>query len=294
VSGGADGLLLVDKPSGPTSHDIVARVRRLCGTRRVGHAGTLDPLASGLLPIVLGRATRLVRFLPHSPKLYTGALRLGFSSTTDDVTGELTPLCDGPWPDPRTVQAEATSFLGQGLQIPPTVSARKIGGERMYRLARRGIDVSPAPAPVEISRFDVTPTSEADRYAFVTEVSRGTYVRALLRDLGARLGCGAVLAELRRERIGPLELEHAVSLPDPPSDALTDHILPLEAMPLEPPIVELADAAEVRRFCSGQLCRVEGTSDGPATVKSPEGRLLGIGETDGETLRPRVVVRPGS
>ncbi|GAG07552.1 unnamed protein product, partial [marine sediment metagenome] len=186
-----DGLLLIDKANGPTSHDVVQSVRRLTGQRRVGHAGTLDPLATGLLPVLLGRATRLARFLPHSPKHYDGLLRLGLTSVTDDITGEALTRHTGTLPDPATVIAAAERLEGSYPQIPPTVSARKVGGKRLYRLAREGIRAEVAPRQVDVSRFEVAPIEDDPaQYEFSAEVSGGTYVRALIRDLGAALGCG--------------------------------------------------------------------------------------------------------
>ena len=188
-----DGLLLIDKSSGPTSHDVVQSVRRLTGQRRVGHAGTLDPLATGLLPVLLGRATRLARFLPHSPKHYEGLLRLGLTTVTDDITGEELTCHAGTLPDPASVAAAAERLQGSHPQIPPAVSARKVGGKRLYRLARQGIRVEAAPRQVDVNRFEIAPVKDDPaQYEFSAEVSGGTYVRALIRDLGAALGCGGV------------------------------------------------------------------------------------------------------
>ena len=142
---GCEGLLLVDKSAGLTSHDVVSRVRRGCQLRRVGHAGTLDPMATGLLPLVLGRATRLVRFLPHSPKEYTGSLRLGVTTNTDDRTGRVLTRHRGPLPEADRVVAAARVLEGTHAQVPPDVSARHIGGRRMYELAREGAKIE-APA----------------------------------------------------------------------------------------------------------------------------------------------------
>ena len=134
-----DGLLLIDKPEGPTSHDIVARARARTGQPRIGHTGTLDPMASGLLVLALGRATRLIRYLPGTPKLYTGSLRLGLTTSSDDITGQVLERFEGPFPAPDRVREAAAGFVGRSHQVPPRVSARKVGGERLYRMARRGI-----------------------------------------------------------------------------------------------------------------------------------------------------------
>jgi len=284
-----DGLLLVDKPCGPTSHDVVARVRTTTGQRRLGHAGTLDPPASGLLPLVLGRATRLVRFLPHSPKTYTGALRLGLTTTTDDITGEPLGHHDGRLPEFERVLAAAAGFRGESLQRPPAISARKVGGQRLYRLARRGVHVEAEPRPIEVSRFDVQPTEAAEDWRFVTEVSAGTYVRALVRDLGESLGCGATLLELRRTAIGPLRVELAVD-PEAPAETLRRAVVPLERLPLWPPQLRLRTPEQARGFRSGVALSVAATDTGVVAVTDPDGRLLGIGESSGSRLRPRVVL----
>ena len=168
---GRDGLLLVDKPTGPTSHDIVHRVRRASGVRRVGHAGTLDPLASGLLPLVLGRATRLVRFLPHSPKTYTGRLQLGRTTNTDDVTGEILSDHEGALPGAEQVLAAARKLEGRQFQIPPAFSARRVEGRRLYELARKGQAVEARPTEIVVTRFTLSPTDSPETYEFTAEVS---------------------------------------------------------------------------------------------------------------------------
>ena len=290
-----DGLLLVDKPSGPTSHDIVARVRRASGVRRVGHAGTLDPMASGLLPLVIGRATRLVRFLPDAPKTYRGQLRLGRSTTTDDETGDLVAQHEGALPTPEQVLAAARGLEGRQAQVPPAFSARRVAGRRLYELARKGVAVEASPTEVEVHRFELTPTDRPDVYAFTAEVSAGTYIRALARDLGRALGCGGTLTALVRTLIGPLRLVDARPWPDEGPDRgwLLEALVPLERMPLTPPPVRLAGADEARRFKSGGPARLGGGDTGPARVVrvlGPDGMLLGIGELRNDMLHPRVVL----
>lgn len=291
MSTGWEGLLLIDKPEGPTSHDIVALVRRATGQRRVGHAGTLDPMASGLLPLVLGRATRLVRFLPHSPKEYRGTLRLGLTSDSDDITGEITERHEGPLPEEAAVMQAASGFVGRGLQVPPAVSARKVQGQRLYKLARNGISVNAAATEVEIGQFDLKAEDSTGLYSFVAVVSGGTYIRSLARDLGAKLGSGGVLASLRRTAIGPMK-------PDPGLDfepqALREALIPLERMPLALPALRLASAEEAHRFNSGMLVTPgpEPVSTGFCAVLSPGGLLLGVAEMREGALQPRVVLPP--
>jgi tRNA pseudouridine55 synthase len=290
-----EGLLLLDKRVGPTSHDLVDRVRRLTGVGRVGHAGTLDPTASGLLVLLLGRATRLARFLPLAPKRYEGRIRLGIRTTTDDAAGVATSRYEGPLPDPAAVLEAASRLRGPILQIPPAVSAKSVGGVRAYELARRGRPVTPKAVPVEIFRFELEPTEEPSEWAFRAEVSPGTYLRALARDLGEMLGCGGILSALRRTAMGPFDVSRAIPWPEgdsPPPEALERAVIPLEDIPLDCPRVELPDAAAERRFLSGQPCEARGLEarPGPAAIFGPSGKLLGMGELEGGRVRPRVVL----
>ncbi len=289
-----EGLLLIDKPAGCTSHDVVAKVRWLTGRARTGHAGTLDPMATGLLPLVLGRASRLVRFLPGAPKDYEGTLRLGLRTSSDDITGDVLEQHDGPLPGDDAVLAAAAGLTGEFDQMPPAVSARKVGGKRLYKLARQGVEAKVTPRRVRVERFALSPGAEPGEYRFEASVSAGTYIRSLARDLGQALGCGGTLASLRRTRIGPLDLADAVSVPA--LDRLTPEILraglrsPAE-MPLSPPPVDLADPEEVRRFLSGNpLMAPEGLAEGFCRVLGPDGKLLGVAEISEDALRPRVVV----
>ena len=206
-----DAVLVVDKPAGITSHDVVARVRRLIGERSVGHLGTLDPLATGVLPLLTGRFTRLAQFYGAAEKTYAGVIRFGFATDTQDAEGE--PI--GP-PQPVQVSLEelrsaAESFLGEIEQQPPKFSAKKIGGVPAYKLARKNQEVELKKVRVQVNRFEIHDLIE-DRVRFTAEVSAGTYVRSLAHEVGARLGVGAHLAELRRTRSGEFTLEQAVTL----------------------------------------------------------------------------------
>lgn len=209
----ACGALLVDKPPGPSSHDVVVRVRRLFGTRAVGHTGTLDPFASGLLVLVLGPATRLARWAEQRPKTYRATARLGQRTDTEDLTGSLleAPAPDR-WPDRAAVEDALRSFVGTYRQRPPAYSAKQVGGIRSYRIARQGQAPLPLPpVPVTIHAAEVL-EYDPPRLTFRADVGPGTYLRALGRDLGERLGLGAHLTELRRERIGPWRVEEATPL----------------------------------------------------------------------------------
>lgn len=294
--GAPEGLVLVDKPAGLTSHDVVARVRRASGQPSAGHAGTLDPMATGLLPVVLGRATRLVRFLPRSPKLYTGILRLGATTTTDDLTGEVLAVHAGELPEPSRVLEAARRLTGTLLQRPPSVSARKLGGARLYRLARAGVAVEAAPRQVEVTRFELRPAGPPGEWQFEAEVSGGTYIRALARDLGADLGCGGALAGLRRIGIGPMRVDEArtlAALEALPPGAWCEATIPPERMPLVPPAVDLRDAGDVRRFTRGTPVPAPAPQSSRAglwRVLDGSGRLLGVAEAVSGKLQPRVVL----
>jgi len=291
-----EGLLLVDKPGGPTSHDIVQGMRRITGQRKIGHAGTLDPMATGLLPLVLGRATRLVRFLHHSPKLYEGSFLLGRTTSTDDITGEVLETHDGEIPGQPEVLDAVLRFRGTIAQIPPAVSARKIGGQRMYRLARKGEKVEAPPREVVIDRFDLTPSPDREKWFFRAEVSGGTYIRSLVRDLGKALGCGGALASLRRLSIGPMTIEDAIpysSAQEGETAAMGQVLIPLDSMPLDLPPHTLLDRLEIQRFLSGAPIWTQETDRREETVRvlGPGGEILGVADAIPGQLQPRVVLK---
>ncbi len=206
------GLCVVDKPGGWTSHDVVARSRRLLGTRKVGHAGTLDPMATGVLVLGVGRATKLLTFLGGLGKTYRASIRFGVETDSLDADGEVTATHDMAPPDEDAVRAAAATLTGDLLQVPPMVSAIKVDGKRLHQLAREGREVERAPRPVTVSRFEVAPTSDPMVWDAVVDCSSGTYVRVLAADLGSALGGGAHLAALRRTAVGPFTLDEAVAL----------------------------------------------------------------------------------
>lgn len=219
-----DGLVIVDKPAGWTSHDVVARVRRLAGTRRVGHAGTLDPMATGVLVVGVDRATRLLTYLVGADKEYAATMRLGVTTTTDDAEGEVGAVADAAAVAGVTQEALAQAveaLTGRIEQVPSSVSAIKVDGKRAYARVRAGEDVALPPRPVTVHRFDVTGTRRAEQDGapvldvdVVVTCSSGTYVRALARDVGARLGVGGHLTALRRTRVGAYGLDVARPLED--------------------------------------------------------------------------------
>jgi tRNA pseudouridine55 synthase len=301
------GVLVVAKPAGPTSHDVVALVRRLAQTRRIGHGGTLDPFAAGVLPLFLGGATRLVEYHLGDDKTYRATVCFGASSTTDDLDGELTPV-HGALPVERdAVEAALGALRGPQLQRPPAYSAIQVGGRRAYAMARAGEAVELPPRQVEIKALSLTSWDGADpaRPIAVLEVtcSAGTYVRALARDLGTALGTGAYLGALTRTASGPFTLDRAVSL-DAIRDAAAANgpdgvralLLPpdagLESMPavaLSPE--EIADAGQGRfvRPAAG----LRGAPDGvPLRLVDADGAIVGMGRREGTRIAPtKILVR---
>jgi tRNA pseudouridine55 synthase len=205
-----DGVLIVDKPEGLTSHDVVVAARRLLGEKRIGHTGTLDPLATGVLPLACGRATRLVRFLIASDKQYDATILFGVTTDTLDVTGEETGR-SGRAPSREALVAELRTFEGEQMQVPPAYSAKKIGGRRAYELARRDEPVELAAVPVRVSRLELLDYAH-DRCRIALTCSAGYYVRSLVRDVGECLGTGATLQSLRRTRSGEFTLDEALDL----------------------------------------------------------------------------------
>jgi tRNA pseudouridine55 synthase len=278
----------VDKPIGPTSHDVVRTVRRVFGTRRVGHTGTLDPAASGLLLVLIGPAVRLSRYLVGLPKRYRGTIRLGESTDTDDATGSLLSRSDA-WRtlDLSSVEAAMRRLVGTRHQVPPAYSAKKVGGEPAYRMARRGQPVALAPVLVEVKRFD--PISlEGPDLLFEAEVSSGTYLRSLARDLGSELGCGAHLRELRRLQVGDFRVEHAFSL-EAIRSGEARLIPPLEAL-RHLPRVEI-DWESARRVRLGQPVqdRAVAEDSGPVALVH-SGELVAVAEPGKGGLQPKVVL----
>ena len=287
------GLLLVDKPDGPTSHDIVDRVRRTLGLRRVGHTGTLDPFATGLLILCVGWVTRLAEFLSGLPKRYRATLRLGVRTDTDDRTGRVRSR-DGAWAllDRAAIEAALRARAEIGVQRVPAFSARRRGGRRLYESARRGIEVETPVQSIRIHRITCLDVSGPD-VTFEVDGSAGMYVRALARDVGEDLGVGAHLTALRRLEVGAFRVEDAL-----PPEALDDRSAVERAMrpPRDAvahlPWVELTPA-ELLRFAQGQPLDAPAERAGPQAVAVGfEGRLVGIAAIDDGALRPQKVLPP--
>ena len=313
-SEGPDGILLVRKPIGPTSHDVVAVIRRLAGTRRVGHGGTLDPFASGILAVFLGRATRIVEYHMGDRKRYRATICFGASSTTDDLEGELTPA-EGSAPGRTAVEAAIEGFRGTIVQVPPAYSAVKVAGRRAYALARAGKTPEIAPRTVTIDRLEILAWDAADpeRPVAIVDVgcSAGTYVRALARDLGAALGSAAYLGALERTASGPFSVDDAVPLDelrDAPREAIGRRLLPIDAGLDALPIVDL-DSAGAHAIELGQRVRdprPAGAGDAleaapetsgdqgagpPLRLRAPDGELIAIGRASGGWIAPVKVLR---
>jgi tRNA pseudouridine55 synthase len=206
-----EGFLLIDKPSGPTSHDVVAKLRGITGIKRIGHGGTLDPLATGLLVIGLGAATKQLEQFVQGDKTYLATVCLGATSTTDDAEGELKPVSGEHQPKSQEIKQALSSLVGPQQQLPPVYSAIKTKGKKHYELARAGKPGDRTPRPVTIHSIELLDYTWPD-VRFRTSVSKGTYIRALARDLGDRLGTGGYLSALRRERVGAFRIEDAHSL----------------------------------------------------------------------------------
>jgi tRNA pseudouridine55 synthase len=283
-----DGLLILDKPKGPTSHDLVDRVRRALGTRRVGHTGTLDPFATGLLGVCVGRATRLARFL-DGDKEYEAVARFGFATDTDDATGvPLGPPRDVP-PGAAALAAALRALTGEILQRPPAFSAKHVEGRRMHELARAGKAPELPPVPVRVERLELLAMDGA-RARFRVLCSPGTYVRALARDLGAALGCGAHLEELRRTRSGPLDLGralHADAL-DPASARAA--LWPMAAAVGHLPAVVVEEPVLDRVRHGHELPLTAAVGGDWVRVLDPAGALVAVARVRGTCAHPEVVV----
>lgn len=324
------GLLVVDKDPGMTSHDVVSRLRRIAGTRKVGHAGTLDPMATGVLVLGIGKATRLLTFVTGSSKTYLATARLGITTSTEDAEGDITSArgCEAV-PDDRVEQAMA-ALRGDIMQVPSKVSAIKIDGKRAHARVRAGEEVEIPARPVRIDRFELTAPTRPSTVVLedgevpvldidlLVECSSGTYVRALARDLGEALGCGAHLTALRRTRVGPFTLHDAATLAvlqaehrgetgqqavAPPSSMTREGPEPAPRLiPLDDAVGALfprldIDEAEATRFANGQAphrevdChgRLAGCGDAPIGVFGPDGRTMGLVRCEEGRLRTVLV-----
>jgi tRNA pseudouridine55 synthase len=295
-----DGLVIVDKPGGMTSHDVVARVRRLAGTRKVGHAGTLDPMATGVLVVGVEKATRLLGYLTLTEKEYAATIRLGQTTSTDDAEGEITGTATAEGVTVKAIDQAVAGLTGEILQVPPAVSAIKVGGQRAYKLTRAGAAPELKARPVTVYEFELTgirrvegaeePSGLLDLDAIV-RCSSGTYIRSLARDLGAALGTGGHLTRLRRTRVGGYRAEDARTL-----DQLAEHfeVVPLaQAAAAAFPRRDL-DPDEARRLAHGGRLAAAGPGtpagpDAPTAAFGPDGTLIALVTEEAGQARPLVV-----
>lgn len=307
-----DGVLVIDKPAGPTSHDIVACVRRTLSLKKVGHLGTLDPLATGVLPLVVGRATRLASLLAGASKQYDAVIRLGLITDTYDITGTVVGGADAPRPDatsaeidglqpsPGTIAHAAAGFVGSYPQRPPPFSAKKIDGVRAYDLARRRQPVEVTPAQVTVEALTVL-SIDGPRVRCRIVCSSGFYIRSLAHDLGDALGCGGCLETLRRERHGPFNLQAAVPLAQivEKSAWVATQFVPMGSLLPSIPAVVVSDQG-ARRVAHGNPLRVADMvpaaglplpNAGRVRVLDERGRLLAVADRRGDgTLHPKIVL----
>lgn len=286
------GLIIVDKPGGMTSHDVVARIRKLAGTRRVGHAGTLDPMATGVLVVGVEKATRLLGYLTLTEKEYAATIRLGQSTTTDDAEGEPTGGAPADGVSRAALDAEVAKLTGEISQIPPGVSAIKVGGRRAYKLTRAGAAPQLAARPVTVYEFGLTRVAPAGDFLDVdatVRCSSGTYIRALARDLGAALGTGGHLTALRRIAVGPYRLEQAQTLQD-----LSERtrLTPLaDAAAAAFPRLDLT-ADDAKRLAHGARVAAPSAQAGPQApiaAFAPDGTLVALVTEDSGRLRSLAV-----
>ncbi|MGH1493369.1 MAG: tRNA pseudouridine(55) synthase TruB [Acidimicrobiales bacterium] len=283
---GVSGCVVIDKPTGCTSHDVVDQVRRALGTRKVGHAGTLDPDATGVLVLGVGLGTKLLQFVTGTDKSYVGEIVFGTETSTLDAAGEITATHEMAVTPEAVVDAAAT-FVGDIEQIPPMVSAVKVDGKRLHELAREGIEVERKPRPVTINRFDVSPTDDPLVYVAEVDCSSGTYIRTLAADLGHSLGGGAHLRNLRRTAVGPFTLEMASTveaLADDPSGTLGPVGELLRGMPMLQ-----VDAEMAKKVAHGQQLGPAGGS-GLLAVANENGEVLAVYEArDGNLCAAKVL-----
>lgn len=311
-----DGMLVIDKPPGVTSHDVVDDIRRILHVRRVGHTGTLDPFATGVLVMLIGRATRLAQFLSGVEKEYEAVIRLGYATDTGDVTGQPIELSDessilsespiGVW-SREQIETALESLRGEIDQVPPMYSAKKQGGRKLYEMARRGEEVERKPVRVCIHKFEaIKPTGELLKdnldgtfdFEVRVECSSGTYVRTLAEDFGKRLRVGAHLAELRRTRVGDVQIQHAQTLEQVKvsvaEEALGRIMLPTDAALARFPAIDLI-ASDVRRVQNGMAVKVseaKWTNGELVRMRDEQGNLIAVAEYDdaSASLRPSVVL----
>lgn len=286
-----DGVLLLDKPHGITSQRAVSRVKALTGAAKVGHTGTLDPMATGLLPLTFGEATKFSHALLDADKSYLAVVQLGVTTTTGDAEGEVLRR-EAVTVDRTGIEAVLSAFLGESEQIPPMYSALKYAGKPLYEYARSGIDIERRPRPIRIAALTLV-RHDSDRIVIAVDCSKGTYIRVLAEDIGRALGCGASLADLRRTRVGRFTVDDAVELEV--YEALDEsgreaRLMPVDALVQEVPRVDLG-ASDARRLTRGQSVSTSNIQPGVVRVYGADGGFLGVADVSAESdLVPRRLV----
>lgn len=284
VQAAPDGVIVVNKPAGWTSHDVVARMRGIAGTKRVGHLGTLDPIATGVLPIMIGQATRLARFLENSTKTYDAVVRFGFATTTYDKAGDPGPVTEALNLTPELLEQHLAPMRGEIDQVPPPVSAKKIGGVPAYKLVRENKPVDLAPVRITIEELELR-GFDTDRARIHVRCTTGTYIRSIAHEWGIALGCGAHIEELTRTTSGAFTIEQSWTLEAlqalKDEGRLAEAVLPLNTLPPSLPAVTL-DEATVRQVRQGRDFHVSPFRQNPGSefirALSPSGDLVAIGE----------------
>ena len=290
MTGEISGILCVDKPPEMTSFLCCAVLRRLLGVKKVGHAGTLDPNATGVLPLLIGRAAKALDYLPSHDKRYTATLQFGAVSDTLDIWGQVRPT-GAPLPSRDAIEAALPALRGDTLQVPPMTSALKKDGVRLYELARQGVEVERPPRPVTVYRLDILNYDDAGRLTIDCHCSKGTYIRSLCHDLGQMLGCGAVMTALRRTMAAGFAEQDCLSLEEArrlaAEGALPQRLLPVDAALAVYPAVTVT-APQAVRFQNGgalSLERLPAPVTGVQRVYAPDGRFLGLGRPADDELK---------
>ncbi len=280
-----NGIILIDKPQDWTSHDVVGKLRGILHERRIGHSGTLDPLATGLLVVFVGRATRAVEFAEADSKEYIAGLRLGTVTDTQDITGNILSECTDI-PDTDELSAVLNRFMGEIQQIPPMYSAIKIGGKKLYELARKGETVERKPRNVTISKLEITGREDGD-YILDVVCSKGTYIRTLCNDIGEALGCGACMSSLRRVKAGVFSIENAHTIDEiqafADKEELDKVIIPVDKLFAQYPEISVNAAAD-KKLRNGSIIKTT-HKDGIYRVYSEGGEFLLLGEVEGGRLK---------
>lgn len=280
-----NGIILIDKPQDWTSHDVVAKLRGILHERRIGHSGTLDPLATGLLVVFVGRATRAVEFAEADSKEYIAGLRLGLSTDTQDISGNVIAECSD-LPDEGAVRRAVNSFIGDIEQIPPMYSAIKIGGKKLYELARKGQSVERAPRKITVSSIEIIGREGGD-YLLKIACSKGTYVRTLCNDIGASLGCGACMSSLRRISASAFSVESAHSIDEVENAAnegqLVDLMLPVDTLFSALPELKVPEST-ANRLKTGNIIKIS-AADGDYRVYSDSAEFLLVGKVENGKLK---------